>query len=122
MPSLIPNHKFLLDENVNRKLFKFLKKNGFDVRLSPVSASDKELAVISIAEKRILVTNDEDITEYSETNIFSVIWLRISQADSDTLIKSFYLLIQQFNKFRGRLIVLEKEKWKEYPLTVEIKV
>ena len=60
MSSLTPNLKFLVDENVRTELSRFLRIQGFDFKLAPKGASDKQLALISKTEKRILVTNDED--------------------------------------------------------------
>ncbi len=116
----ILNHKFLLDENVNQKLYTFLKKGGFDVKISPKAASDRELALISKKEKRILVTNDEDFIYYSDKEIFSIVWLRIVQGDVKMLVSSFEMLLNGLKNFSGRLVILEAETWRDYPLVKKI--
>lgn len=51
-----PNHKFLLDENVKAILSRFLKSEGFDVKLASKTAPDLKLASRSKEEQRILVS------------------------------------------------------------------
>ena len=55
--------KFLLDENVDARLGKFLKSEGFNVISAPKGFSNGKLAPISKSEKSILITNDEDFTD-----------------------------------------------------------
>lgn len=116
MSSSIPRPKFLLDENVRVELVKFLKSQGFDVKLAPKAAPDLLLASLSKKEKRILVTNDEDFVEYTDNMVFSIVWLRIPQNDPKKLIASFQKLLSEFNNFRGKLIVLETGRWQDFPL------
>ena len=112
--------KFLLDENVRIELFNFLKRKGIDVKLPPKSATDSFVASLSKREQRVLVTNDEDFCEYSKDKVYSVVWLRLSQNDSEGLIKSFEKLLGSFKKFPGRLVVLKRGKWGEFPLGEKI--
>ena len=112
--------KFLLDENVRIELFNFLKRRGIDVKLPPKSVPDSAVALLSKREQRVLVTNDEDFCEYSKDKVYSVVWLRLSQNDSEGLIKSFEKLLGSFKKFPGRLVVLKRGKWGEFPLGEKI--
>lgn len=114
----IPNLKFLLDENVRIELSRLLKNQGLDFRLAPKGAPDKQLAAISKIEKRILITNDEDFQWYTKSQIHCVIWLWIPQNDPKSLISSFNKLIKECKDFRGKLIVLHPNDWKNYPLPV----
>lgn len=116
MSSSIRKTQFLLDENVRGELFPFLENLGFSPKIAPKGSSDETLAKISIKEKRVLVTNDEDFSEYPKSAIFSVIWLRIPQNDPQSLIKMFNLLLKECKDFKGKLIVLEKNIWKAVPL------
>lgn len=109
--------QFLLDENVRKELLPFLQKMGFSVRIAPKGSSDETLTSISIKEKRILVTNDEDFSEYPKSAIFAVVWLKIPQNDPKSLLKMFNQLIKECKDFKGKLIVLEKNKWKDWPLS-----
>lgn len=108
--------KFLLDENVRIELYKLLESLGIDIKLSPKGTTDVKLAEISLKEKRIFVTNDQDFIEYPKDKIFSVIWLKIPQNDPNELVSSFKKLLDENHLFNGRLIILEPGKWEVYPL------
>lgn len=116
MSSSIQAPKFLLDENVRVELFNYLKRKGVDVKLPPKSAPDWQVASLSLREQRVLVTNDEDFCEYAKDRVFSVVWLRLPQNDSEGLIKSFEKLLGSFKNFSDKLVVLGKGKWDEFPL------
>lgn len=108
--------QFLLDENVRKELLPHLKKMGFSAKIAPKGASDEALAKTSIREKRVIVTNDEDFSEYPKSTVFSVVWLRIPQNDPQSLLAMFDKLLKECNYFNGKLIVLEKNIWKDWPL------
>src|SRR3989344_3349133 len=94
-----PSLKFLLDENVHVGLYKFLRKKSIDIVLVPKAISDEQVALISKKDKRILITKDEDFTEYSQDAIFGVIWLRIPQSDLKVLLSSFEKLFSLCESF-----------------------
>jgi len=50
--------KFLLDENVKRKLLMFLKSNEYNAVSKTKGLSNGKLAEFSKSEQRIFVTND----------------------------------------------------------------
>ena len=108
--------KFLLDENVRIELSNFLKRRGIDVKLHTKSATDSFVASLSKREQRVLVTNDEDFCECSKDEIYSVVWLRLPQNDSEGLVRSFEKLLGSYKNFPGRLVVLRRGKWDEFPL------
>lgn len=116
MSSSTPSPKFLLDENVKRKLLQFLTAGGFDVKIPPKESTDLEVAKISNKENRVLVTNDEDFIYYASDQINAVIWLRVPQADSESLVISFDKMLKKIKTFSGKLIVLYKDRWDEFPL------
>ncbi len=122
MSSSTLSHKFLLDENVKKDLFNLLKGRNIDVTLVPKSTIDLRVANISKLEHRILVTNDEDFSEYSDKEIFAVIWLRIPQNDSKSLLFSFEKLLSELKVFKGQLILLESKSWRALPLIQKIEV
>lgn len=119
MSSSTPNPKFLLDENVKAALAKSLGKHSYGLKLAPKGTTDKQLALISKSEKRILITNDSDFQWYDKNQIYSVILLNIPQNDSKALISSFEKLLREFNNFGGRIILLETAKWQDFPLWEE---
>jgi len=79
--------KFLFDENVDERLKRFLKQQSVDVITNPKRLSNGKLADFSKSEQRVLVTNDEDFTEFTKEEIFSVVWLSIPQRKIESLIK-----------------------------------
>ncbi|SRR5712691_3385069 len=54
--------KFLLDENVERRLAVFLKRQGYDIQTIgydyPKSLRDRAILALAVQEKRILLTSD----------------------------------------------------------------
>ena len=108
--------KFLLDENVQAGLLRLLRNKGYDAVFVRRQATDKELAQLSLEEGRILVTNDEDFSYCSQSEIFAVVWLRIPQADFKALCDAFFLLLRECNDFSGKLILLEAYKWRAIAL------
>lgn len=122
MSSLTPKTKFLLDENVRTELFKLLQAKGLDAESSPKGISDSQIASLSKKGRKVLVTNDADFAEYSNDKVFAVVWLRIPQNDPQSLTSSFARLIDQLKNFEGKLIILEKNKWADCPLTIDVKL
>jgi len=58
--------KFLADENVEKQIVDWLRKNGFDVLFVTEfakSATDDELLEKAKRDSRILLTNDKDFGE-----------------------------------------------------------
>jgi predicted nuclease of predicted toxin-antitoxin system len=55
-------YKFLLDENIERRLALFLKRQGYDIKTIgydyPKALRDKDILSIAVQENRILITSD----------------------------------------------------------------
>lgn len=120
MSSSIPNHKFLLDENVRLDLYKFLTSQGCDVKLAPKTGKDSIIASISKKDSRIIVTNDSDFQYFTEQQVFSVVFLNIPQYEGEILISSFIKLLSDFDNFPGRIVVLKPNTWEDFPLLKKI--
>lgn len=110
MSSSMSERKFLLDENVHRKLEHFLTSEGYDVCTVPKGAKNGILATKSKTEKRIFVTNDSDFSVYPKESIFCVVWLRIPQYKPEALIALFTRLLKSVtNKdLAGTLVILKE--------------
>lgn len=117
-----PTYKFLLDENVRQELYAYLTEKDIEVKLAPKGALDKRLAVTSKSEKRIIVTNDEDFSQYSKDKVYAVIWLRIPQNNEQALLRSFKKLLREIKNFTSKLIILYDDKWEEFPLIEELEI
>lgn len=110
MSSSMSERKFLLDENVHRKLEYFFTSEGYDVCTIPKGAKNGVLAAKSKAEKRIFVTNDSDFSVYPKESIFCVIWLRIPQYKPEALIASFTKMLKSIaNKDIGGTLIILRE-------------
>ena len=62
--------KFLLDENVQRRLGLFVKSEGFEVVIPPKGVSNGKLMSFSKTQNCILVTNDSDFSSAPQEKIF----------------------------------------------------
>ena len=113
--------RFLIDENVRKELYDFVRKNRLDVVRSPKSTVNGELAARSVDESRILVTNDRDFSNCAAGTVFGVVWLRLPQNDPDLLLKSFTPLLRwPAERFKDNLIVLSMDACEVFPLAVEL--
>ena len=110
--------KFLLDENVKKKLLLLLKSEEYDAISKPKGLDNGELAKFSISEKRIFITNDIDFLKFSKEKIFSVVWLKIPQSKPELLLSSFSKLLQEIKPedFKGNLITLHEDRFEVSPL------
>lgn len=107
--------KFLLDENVKRKLLGFLKQHGFDAVFKPKRLSNGILAEFSKSEQRVLITNDKhfaDSSKFPKEKIFGIIWLKIPQDNPEALFNTFSKLLEDKSRpddFEGFLIELKED-------------
>lgn len=116
MSSLAPHPKvkFLLDENVKRELYEFIKFKDFDVILAPKELSNGKLAEMSKSEGRVLISNDSHFSDpemFPREKIFGVIWLIVSQDKPKSLLESFSKLVKdKFSEddFKGKLYILSE--------------
>ncbi len=101
--------KFLLDENVHRDIFYFLKNLGYDIILCPRSIENGEVFNLAVREKRILITRDADFSEtsiYHRQDHFGIILIRISPWDSESQKKAISSILKKIDNFKGKIIRL----------------
>lgn len=113
--------KFLSDENLDKRLDKFLLEQGIDIVSKPKGLVNGKLAEFSKSEQRVLVTNDEDFSNsehFPKEKIFSVIWSKIPQDKLDSLISSFSKLLKETKPedFEGNLIKLYEDRFVIEPI------
>ena len=114
--------KFLLDENVNKRLARFLHIKGYFAIYAPMGVSNGRLAALSKQEELVLVTNDGDFANalrFSKEHIFSVIWLKLPQEKPESLLHAFDRLLKKIGSagnFEGNTIVLTEEKIEIAPI------
>jgi len=101
MSLLRPKPKFLLDENVNVAIYKFLKNSLYDAKLVTKGISDQKVLQLSLLELRVLVTNDfdfADMEKFPASKIYCIVILRLPQNNPEILLKSFSSAIIQLIK------------------------
>jgi len=81
--------RFLLDENAEYRIARWLRQQGHDVTAIamdyPPSLSDTDILALALAERRIIVTNDTDFGELvfaQRRNHAGVILFRLGDADA----------------------------------------
>ena len=113
--------RFLLDENVRIELTKFLAERGIDFATAKKSSGDKTLAGISLAEERVVVTNDTDFSEMCKGDVFGIVWLRLPQNDPTLLVKKFSEMLDAGVRYADSLVILEREKRRVIPLSKHVR-
>ena len=113
--------RFLLDENVRIELTKLLAKREIDFATAKKSSGDKTLANISLAEGRVVVTNDTDFSEMYKGDVFGVVWLRLPQNDPVLLVEKFSALLDDEVRCVDSLVILEPAKRRVMPLSRRIR-
>ena len=98
---------FLLDENVRRELYLFLKNHHINVKLCPKGLRNGAIAKLCLSEARTLVTNDDDFSGMSAKEIHSVVLLKIPQNDPGGLIKALSRFLDSPpSNLKGTLVTL----------------
>lgn len=113
--------KFLLDENVRIELAEFLNRTGVDAVRVPKGSKNGRIAALSLAEGRLVVTNDEDFSAFPAGTIRGVVWLRIAQDDPDALVRAFSRLLASGESLDGRFIALWPDRWEAAPLPTAVR-
>jgi len=93
--------KFLVDNQLPSTLAKWLVSHGhealhvLDVGLS--EAKDKEICVYARENGLVLITKDEDFSRTAtfSSNEVSVVWVRLGNCRTKTLLKAFDSLLPQ---------------------------
>ncbi|MDO8575800.1 MAG: DUF5615 family PIN-like protein [bacterium] len=112
----------MLDENVRLELTELLTARGVNFKTAKKSSVDKALAKISLAEKRVVVTNDSDFSEMRRGDVFGVVWLRLPQNNPSILLEKFEKLLDDKIECVDSLVILEPEKRRVTPLPVRIRL
>lgn len=115
MSSSIPI-RFLLDENVRRELKALLSKREVDFALAIKRAPDEIHAHASLAEKRVVVTNDHDFMYMCQGDVFGVVLLLVPQNDPDLLLKHFGEMLDDCTEYKDRIVFVATGGWRSSPL------
>lgn len=103
--------KFLTDENLGRRIPRYLREAGYDVIPSHRGISDVEVLVLANKEERILITLDKDFGElvFKEKLIYSgVIFLRLKDESVENKKKVLLRVLSSKRKFEGKFTVVRE--------------
>ena len=115
--------RFLLDENVHKGLFKFLKEQGQDVKLSPRTISNGQVFRLAQNEERVLISRDSDFLDESfiGPEHFGILLIRVKPKDLASQQSCMKKLLSEFSEMKGRaFMLLTKDKFEQLePSTIE---
>lgn len=101
---------FLLDENVDAKVSKYLKERGAVVVAPPKGIKDSELIQAAKLQKLILLTHDKDFTNrfiYKPNRSYGIVVFRIHPPQADKICRALSSLLQSITLY-GKTIILEE--------------
>jgi len=103
--------RFLLDENIPKRVKDFLESSGYAVEYSPKGLKNRELASLAISRGCILVTRDKDFANtspYPPNRFHGIIVLDIHPPIAEKLIKEMSSLLANVKNFEGRLLIIKE--------------
>ena len=104
---------FLIDENVDVKVSKYLNQRGTLAVNSPKGIKDSQLIQIAKSKKLILLTQDKDFTNrliYKPDGSYGIVVFRIRPPQTDKICKALGSLLQNITpkELYGKTIILEE--------------
>lgn len=109
--------KFLVDVGVGKKVERWLKENGYDVKsardINP-KAKDSEILKFAVNEDRMVITMDKDFGElvYNSGKLHSgVMILRLEDANGDQKVKIVKKILTEYSdKIKNKFCVFQDER------------
>lgn len=115
--------RFLLDENVHRKLLSLLNQKGHDVKLSPKGLVNGKVLALAIKEARTLITHDADFAMEAPTHSHpGIILVKIPSKELEALKTAFerFVLKERFSlSLADKLFLLFVDHCDEFPFMAE---
>lgn len=112
--------RFLLDENIGKKVAVFLRSLGYSVsrirKISP-GITDIEVLELAVSQKAILITSDKDFGEliFKRKKLYSgVIFLRLKNQISDNEIHALRYILSENKHLEGNFVVITEIKSKPW--------
>ena len=106
--------RFIVDENIPRKVPKALIAKGFDVLIAPRKSEDIEIGKIAQRERRIILSQDKDFTNsviFPPKNFHGIIRIRIHPPIASDILNALENLFFQCSPedLEGELILVERD-------------
>lgn len=108
--------KFLLDENIGKKIATFLNQQKYStqrIRDIKPGIEDFEVLNLAVSQKAILITSDKDFGEliFKEKQPHSgVIFLRLTDQTSENKIQAIKFVLSKYKKINDKFIVVTKKE------------
>jgi len=105
--------KFILDENVPRSIYKYLKSRGFDVDYVSGGIKNSEVARLAKESNAVLITRDWDFsntTLYPPEEHHGIIILRIHPPLPEDLKNTLENVLKRIKKLEAKTIIAYKDK------------
>lgn len=115
--------KFLLDENIGKKVTRFLEKLGYSVsrvRLISPGIEDYRVLDLSVSKDSILITSDKDFGEliFKEKGPSTgVIFLRLEDGSSENKIKAIKKVFYKHKNIKNKFVTV-KEKGGKFKIRI----
>ena len=115
--------RFLLDENVHRKLAAFLIAHGHDATRTPKGLTNGAVFALARSESRILITHDEDFAQHPpEVAYAGVVLIKILPKRFEQLkqaVNRFLLQAYTAEQLRDTLILLFEDRSEAVPFRAQ---
>jgi len=107
------SYRFLLDENVPKSVYRFLRDRGYYVEYVPKGSSDDEVMEIARKKDLILITRDSDFADeiaYPPNTHPGIIVLRIHPSLPKIIVDKLAEVLQLNLEINGKIIVVYNDR------------
>ena len=106
-------YRFLLDENVPKSVYRFLRDIGYYVEYVPKSSTDNEVIRIAREKDLILLTRDSDFADeiaYPPGSHPGIIVLKIHPSLPKIIVDKLAEVLQYNLEINGKIIVIYNDR------------
>jgi len=107
------SYRFLLDENIPRRVYYMLKKRGYDVEYVPKGVDDETVINIARNKNLILITRDSDFANeimYQPGSHPGIIVLRVHPTLPKLLAEKLLEALDKVKNIERRLVIVYNDR------------
>jgi len=107
------SYRFLLDENVPRSVFRYLKSRGYQVEYVPRGIDDNTMIKLADRRQAVLITRDSDFadeTVYAPEEHCGIVVLRIHPPKPRDLVEVLESVLTIIKDFKGRIVIVYRDR------------
>ena len=107
------SYRFLLDENVPRRIYRVLKEHGYQIEYVPKGVDDETVIKMAREKNLVLVTRDSDFADeirYPPGSHPGIIVLRVHPAIPRLLAEKLLEALSRLEDVRGKLIIIYNDR------------